>query len=301
MKVFLLVSGVMLGLAACSSHPPVPVEERGKALVSAPERSAAPVELPPGYYLVKKGDTLYGIALDNGQSYRDLAVWNNLEDPNRILVGQQLRVTPPENASPVAEVRPVIIPGAAESRPVAAVAAAAVGDSLVREPKGGKQVYSEAALARLRLPEPMQTVSAPPLVSQPPVSDKGVTKAAVDDIGWAWPSPGKVVAGFSEGVNKGVDLAGQPGDPVFAAGNGKVVYAGTGLRGYGKLVIVKHDAMFLSAYAHNSQILVKEGQSVTRGQKIAEVGSTDADQPKLHFEIRRQGKPVDPIQYLPKR
>lgn len=136
----------------------------------------------------------------------------------------------------------------------------------------------------------------------PPVAaDKPVEKAAATETTWAWPSSGKVLAGFSEGSNKGVDIAGKTGDPVLAAGDGKVVYAGTGLRGYGKLVIVKHDATFLSAYAHNSQILVKEGQSITRGQKIAEVGSSDSDQPKLHFEIRRQGKPVDPIQYLPKR
>ncbi|QDX79818.1 peptidase M23 [Denitratisoma sp. DHT3] len=288
----LLLCAATLGLAACSSHPPVPVETRGLSL------AAAPAEVPAGHYVVKKGDTLYGIALDHGQSYRDLAAWNNLEDPNRILIGQQLRVTPPDNAGAGVEVRPVAAPPAVESRPVAAAAAVAVGDVLVREPKGGKQAYSEEALARLRQPEPMQTV---PVASAPPAADKGAAQAPADGIGWAWPSSGKILAGFSEGSNKGVDLAGKPGDPVLAAGSGKVVYAGTGLRGYGKLVIVKHDATFLSAYAHNSQILVKEGQSVTRGQKIAEVGSTDADQPKLHFEIRRQGKPVDPTQYLPKR
>ena len=115
---------------------------------------------------------------------------------------------------------------------------------------------------------------------------------------------GKTIATFSEAgdnANKGLDLAGKTGDPVLAAAAGKVVYAGSGLRGYGNLVIVKHDSTYLSAYAHNSKILVKEGDSVSRGQKIAEVGSSDADQPKLHFEIRKLGKPVDPLALLPNR
>ncbi|CAB1368473.1 peptidoglycan DD-metalloendopeptidase family protein [Denitratisoma oestradiolicum] len=302
MSLRLLSCVAVILLAACASHEPVPVEDRTAAIASAatPARAAVdPVVVPPGYYLVKKGDTLYGIALDHGHSYRDLAAWNNLEDPNRILVGQQLRVASPDSADPVVEVRPVTGPVAVESRPVVTAAAAVVEDSLVREPKGGKQPYSEEVLARLRQPEPMQRVAVVPAPAE-----KAIEKPAVavnEETVWAWPSAGKLLAGFSEGSNKGVDLAGKPGDPVLAAGSGKVVYAGTGLRGYGKLVIVKHDATFLSAYAHNSQILVKEGQSVTRGQKIAEVGSSDADQPKLHFEIRRQGKPVDPTQYLPKR
>lgn len=298
MKLRLLSCVAAALLAACASHEPVPVEDRA-AVIAPASAASAPVVVPPGYYQVKKGDTLYGIALDQGHSYRDLATWNNLEDPNRILVGQQLRVAPPEGASPVVEVRPVQGPAAVDSRPVATAAAVAVVDGLVKEPKGGKQPYSEEALARLRQPEPTQSVAVVPAPAE-----KAIEKPAVvvsEETVWAWPSSGRLLAGFSEGSNKGVDLAGKPGDPVLAAGAGKVVYAGTGLRGYGKLVIVKHDATFLSAYAHNSQILVKEGQSVTRGQKIAEVGSSDADQPKLHFEIRRQGKPVDPTQYLPKR
>ena len=120
-------------------------------------------------------------------------------------------------------------------------------------------------------------------------------------VDWAWPLSGNLIAGFVEGSNKGIDIAAKPGDPVQAAAAGKVVYAGSGLRGYGKLVIVKHNPSFLSAYAHNSQILVKEGQSVTKGQKIAEAGASDSDQPMLHFEIRRQGKPIDPLKQLPSR
>ena len=120
------------------------------------------------------------------------------------------------------------------------------------------------------------------------------------DIDWAWPASGKVISGFSETANlKGIDIAGKSGQPVFASGPGKVVYAGSGLRGYGKLIIIKHNNTFLSAYAHNREILVKEGQQVAKGQKIAEMGDSDADQVKLHFEIRRFGKPVDPAKFLP--
>ena len=125
--------------------------------------------------------------------------------------------------------------------------------------------------------------------------------AGPDDVAWMWPSSGKIVGQYSESGNKGLDFSGRAGDAVLAAAEGKVVYAGSGLRGYGELVIVKHNATFLSAYAHNRKILVQEGQQVTRGQKIAEMGSTDSDGVKLHFEIRRQGKPVDPLQYLPRR
>ncbi len=131
-----------------------------------------------------------------------------------------------------------------------------------------------------------------PAVGTSPGDDEG--------LDWVWPAKGKLVAAFSESATlKGIDIAGAGGDPVLASAPGKVVYAGAGLRGYGKLVIVKHNATYLTAYAHNREILVKEGQSVTRGQKIAEMGSTDADRVKLHFEIRRLGKPMDPLRYLP--
>ena len=118
---------------------------------------------------------------------------------------------------------------------------------------------------------------------------------------WIWPASGKIVGTFSEGGAKGIDIAGKAGDPVLAASSGKVVYSGTGLRGYGKLVIVKHSSTFLTAYAHNQSLLVKEGQQVVKGQKIAEMGNTDAEQVKLHFEVRQQGKPVDPLKHLPPR
>jgi lipoprotein NlpD len=135
-------------------------------------------------------------------------------------------------------------------------------------------------------------------------NDEKPVEAAVtgpDEINWIWPASGKTIGTFSEGGNKGVDIAGKAGDPVIASADGKVVYSGEGLRGYGKLVIIKHNATYLSAYAHNQTVLVKEGQSVSKGQKIAEMGSSGTDKVKLHFEVRRQGKPVDPLKYLPQR
>jgi len=271
-------------VAGCASHPPAPVIDRmGEA---AP--AAAAVDVPPGFYLVRRGDNLLRISLDHGQDYRDVAAWNKLEDPNKINAGQLLRVVPPEDA---VVVKPVAAPVAVDrSTP------AGDGGPLKRAPKGGTEPYSDEALARL------QQGDTPPSAAKPEkVVEAKPAEAALATIEWAWPGSGKVIAPFNDASNKGIDLAGNGGDPVLAAAAGKVVYAGSGLRGYGKLVIVKHDATFLSAYAHNSAILVSEGQSVARGQKIAEVGSTDADQTKLHFEIRRQGKPVDPSQYLPKR
>jgi lipoprotein NlpD len=127
--------------------------------------------------------------------------------------------------------------------------------------------------------------------------------AGDDDVPWSWPTPGNatVLAGFDEVKNKGLDIAGKAGDPVLAAADGRVVYAGAGLRGYGNLIILKHNNTYLTAYAHNQALLVKEDQSVRKGQKIAEMGATDADRVKLHFEIRRQGKPVDPAKFLPAR
>jgi len=297
-----LASGLLL--AGCMSQPPAPAVDRS----SAP-RAAAPAAQPagPGYYTVKRGDTLYRIALENGQDYKDVATWNNIANPSNIKDGQVLRVAPPGNEEPSGAVVSRPVGGVAvEARPLGNGAAApapapaptaVVGDALKREPRVGKEPYSDEAYARLnRLNEPPKTGEAKPEVkSEPPVA------VGPDDVAWAWPSSGKVLAPYSESGNKGLDIGGKPGDPVLAAGEGKVVYAGSGLRGYGELVIVKHNTTFLSAYAHNRKILVKEGQQVARGQKIAEMGNTDSDTVKLHFEIRKQGKPTDPMQFLPKK
>ncbi|MDO8960208.1 MAG: peptidoglycan DD-metalloendopeptidase family protein [Rhodocyclaceae bacterium] len=336
---------LVFALAGCGGMKPAPVgDSRAPTQVEAarPGAVAPPVASAPvpvvsdgSFYVVKKGDTLHAIALDHGVDYRELAAWNNLENINRITVGQRLRVSAPGAAaavaatSGVAETRPITSGGAVVARPLdgAAVGTAAGAvppaptftpgsETLKRSPKGGKLPYSAENLARLKAqgvaPAPLvaapaaqpETPAAPPPVAPVVISPPPAT--APGDIDWAWPAAGKLLAGFSEGgagqeANKGIDIAGKPGDPVLAAAPGKVVYAGSGLRGYGNLVIVRHNALFLSAYAHNSRILVKEGQTVTRGQRIAELGNSDADQHKLHFEVRQQGKPVDPLKFLPPR
>jgi lipoprotein NlpD len=303
-----VVVAILLALSGCANFSPAPVAEPSVPVQIETPAAKPSVQAPPssetraGYYTVRKGDTLYRIALEHGQDYKDLVAWNSVENPNRIEVGQQLRVIPPEGQPSVAVVKPVV-----SSAPVEAKSSGANTETYKREPRGGKQPYSEQALAKMREGSESTTEQKPPeaTAAQPkPASDSPL--AGDDAIEWAWPSNGKLVGTFSDGGGgkeavKGIDLAGKAGDPVQAAAPGKVVYAGSGLRGYGNLVIVRHNATYLSAYAHNSKILVKEGQSVTRGQKIAEVGNSDSDQAKLHFEIRRQGKPVDPQKYLPAR
>ncbi|MFT3849993.1 MAG: peptidoglycan DD-metalloendopeptidase family protein [Propionivibrio sp.] len=195
-----------------------------------------------------------------------------------------------------------------EQKPLDAGSAGGNTEKLKREPKAGKEKYSDEALAQAQNATQIAPAAAAsgatagaPQGDTPPEAKTAEPVAGGDEVGWIWPANGKTVGTFSEGGNKGVDIAGKAGDSVIAAGDGKVVYSGTGLRGYGKLVIIKHNNTYLSAYAHNQNILVKEGQSVTKGQKIAEMGNTDADQVKLHFEVRRSGKPVDPLKYLPQR
>jgi lipoprotein NlpD len=303
-------------LAACASKSPAPVVERGGAR-SAPSAAASAGDM----YTIKKGDTLYSIALDHGLDHRELAAWNNIENPNRIRIGQQLRVKAPGStaaASDAVVTQPIGAGSSAvEQRSLdasPAPAAAGSGSSQFKtEPKAGKVPYSEAALAQAQQsstaaaapaakPESKPEAAPAPAPVPAPVSvSASEPSAGADDVPWIWPASGKVIGQFSEAGSKGLDIGGKAGDAVIAAGDGKVVYAGTGLRGYGKLIIVKHNATFLSAYAHNQNLLVKEGQTVSKGQKIAEMGNTDADQVKLHFEVRRQGKPVDPMKYLPPR
>jgi lipoprotein NlpD len=287
-------------LAGCASRRPAPVAERlPQAGPAAPATGAKPApvrpaaaDVRPEFYTVRQGDTLYSIALDHGLDYREVAAWNNI-DPARIRVGQQLRLSPPPGATVAAPLKTA--PGAVESRPLGAPPPAAAADGGVRtEPRGVRVPYSDQALAQLSKVEAAPAKPEPRTEPAPAKSD--------DDIDWMWPTAGRVIAGFSESANlKGLSIAGKPGQPVLASAAGRVVYSGSGLRGYGKLVIIKHNQTFLSVYAHNSELLVKEGQTVSRGQKIAEMGSTDSDQVKLHFEIRRFGKPIDPIKLLPDR
>jgi lipoprotein NlpD len=227
---------------------------------------------------VKSGDTLIRIGMDNGQSWRDIARWNNIENPNLIETGQVLRVVPPEESGVV--VRPVsstnIVTSPAPS-PAASAPAPAVNVASVKQP-----------VSSATTPNPSSSANNLTTADSPE-----------EAVSFQWPTRGNVLAGFDEVKNKGLDIAGKAGDPVLAAADGKVVYAGSGLRGYGNLVIIKHNNTYLTAYAHNQSLLVKEDQAIKRGQKIAEMGNSDADQVKLHFEIRRQGKPVDPAKYLP--
>lgn len=298
-------------IGGCANHPPAPVVERATPVeVPAGAEMATGQSDPPGFYTVKKSDTLYSISLDHGQSYRDVAAWNNLEDPGKIQVGQKLRVMAPEadNATPVAVTKPVVVGAPLEAVATGGAApnaAASAGDALKREPKGGKQPYSAEALAKLQQPETPPPVDSKPIVI-PAAAEKAVEKplpppVANESVEWSWPATGQVIGNFVEGSSKGLDIAGKLGEPVLAAASGKVILVSSALRGYGNFVIVKHNPTFLSVYAHNSRILVKEEQLVSRGEKIAEIGSSDSDRPKLHFEIRRQGKPIDPVKLLPAR
>jgi len=286
------VAACLLVLAACTSRPlkQPPVEDRGTNARSAPAASAAVVEpvdvkqLPgvenagkPGHYTVKSGDTMIRIGLDNGQNWRDIVRWNNLENPNLIEVGQVLRVVPPVSDTQVVT-RPVLPPSAAPATPTPPLAAA-----------------SRTASA------PAAPVASAPAAPPPPSVAASPALTGDEDVGWIWPAQGTLLGGFDEAKNKGLDIGGRAGDAVIAAADGRVVYSGAGLRGYGNLIILKHNNTFLTAYAHNQTLLVKEDQSVKKGQKIAEMGNSDADRVKLHFEIRRQGKPVDPARYLPPR
>jgi lipoprotein NlpD len=277
---------VTLGGCTITSTRQAPVADR-----STPSPAAAPAAAPPpvaaakpaaprvpaadGTYKVQPGDTLTSIAAAFGRDVKEIARWNGIDDPSRIRVGQTLRVVPP--AEETAAVMPVTPTGPATTRPLDSPAAAPSSPPAPTPPAAETAPGPVAAIP--------ETKPAPP--------------AATAD--WIWPASGRVVDKFDEKRNKGIGIAGKEGDPVVASADGQVVYSGSGLRGYGNLVILKHNDDFISAYAHNKQILVKQGQMVKRGQRIAEVGRSDTTEPKLHFEIRRQGKPVDPLAYLPPR
>jgi lipoprotein NlpD len=310
MKTVRLMLALLLPIiAGCASHAPAPVEERGSAPAAVKPAAQAAPEAGVKYHIVKKGDTLYSIALDNGHDYKDIAAWNNLDNPNLIRIDQQLRVTPPDGGAPVAVAKPVNLGAPVEVKPASAPLASATStntETFKREPKGGKLTYSEEALSKARQGDAVaKSTEARPELR--PVEPKPVEKAvekplvAGDEVDWIWPASGKLIAPFVEGGSKGLDIGGKAGDAVLAAASGVVSYAGTGLRGYGNLVVLRHNATYLSVYAHNSKLLVKEKDTVAKGQKIAEMGSTDAESPRLHFEIRRQGKPADPQKFLPAR
>jgi lipoprotein NlpD len=303
----LALSAVLAGCGSAPSRAPVIDRLPAKPAAKAPSPAAAKEpDWRPATYTVQKGDTLFSIALEHGQDYRELAEWNGIQEPYVIRIGQVLRLSPPGGDGAV----PLALPTAPQAKPLPGAEA-----MLKTEPKAVKEAYSDQALARLEQgpgkPEAapaakLQTATAEtakPEAKVPPAAEAKAADDAANDpdrVEWAWPASGKILANFNDnGNSKGLDIAGSLGQPVNAAAAGKVVHTGTTLRGYGKLIIIKHNKSYFSVYAHNSQILVKEGQTVMRGQKIAEMGDTDADRVKLHFEIRRLGKPVDPLKYLP--
>jgi len=262
LRAFALISVLAGGCA--SQHQAAPVVDRtarGGAAAPAPavvkETAPTPRTLAEGQYEVKRGDTLYSIALEHGADYRDVAQWNSLDDPARIRVGQVLRVKPPD------------------------------------EPASGKVIIGRVQ------PRPLESrpLDAPPPGAKPATASTPAVKET--EAQFMWPAKGKILAGFAEPRSKGIDIDGRAGDPVVAAAAGRVTYTGNGIPGLGKLVVIRHDNGFITVYAHNRDILVKEQQSVTRGQKIAEMGSSDAERPKLHFQIRKGSAAVDPLRYLP--
>ena len=311
---------LVAGYGCMTTNRPAPVSDRTQQpSTSAPAaaKPAAPVVPPaaitadadpnpnPEFYTVKKGDTLYLIALDHGLDYKDLAAWNNLENPNVIRLGQQLRLRAPAAGTVVTV--PLKAPPRIEGRPVgSAPAGGGANEAVKSQPKAVKVPYSDQALAQLSEPiqaKPVAAPVAPPVFAKvDPRPDAKPAASEEDDekVDWGWPASGKVLSTFNESTNlKGIGIAGKLGQSVIASAPGKVLYSGDGIRGYGKLVIIKHNKAFISVYAHNQQLLVKEGQSVVKGQKIADMGASDSDQVKLHFEIRRFGKPVDPLKLLP--
>ena len=274
----------ILAVAACATRPDsAPVVDRS---AGAP-RAAASQPAPEVFYAVKRGDTLYSIALEHGVDYRELAQWNGLSDPTKISIGQPLRVKPPQERGAAQdrgasqERNPVVVgtakgSGRPEARPLDAPGQGP-GDATKTNPKAQRLPYSKENAASLAKAEPKDA----------------------DAIEFIWPAKGKVIAGFAEPRSKGIDIEGKVGDPIVAAAAGRVTYIGSGIPGLGKLIVIKHDNGFITVYAHNKEIVVKEQQAVTRGQKIAELGSTDSERPKLHFQIRKGSAPVDPLRYLP--
>lgn len=320
--VTLLLSLVLSACTTTQKAPVIdraPVEKKPEVATKPAAKSAPGKDWRPEVHTVKKGDTLYSIGLEYGYDYKEIAQANNIAPPYVIRVGQQLKLKdigkPTTTGSTAVQepadngvvVTPLNTDGAmtGPSAPSAAPVSGVI--PTLAEPKALREPYSEKAL--LVQNTPAKPADAP----QPaePARKIDVTKPAEpmkpdampgddDVIEWAWPTNGKIVGGFNDASSgKGIDISGAQGQSVMAAAPGKVIYSGSDLRGYGKLVIIKHNKTYLSVYAHNSQILVKEGQFVSRGQKIAEMGNSDSEKVKLHFEIRQQGKSVDPSKYLP--
>jgi len=283
-----------------NSAPAADKSSKSKSSTKAAQKSNSK-DWRPDTYTVKKGDTLYSIGLDFGYDYKEIAQNNNINPPYTIRVGQQLNIKIKDKSTATAKPAPaqnnddvVIKPlnnDGADIQSQNSVSAPA-SPQTINSPKATREPYSDQAY---NAANPAETKPA----EVKPVENKPLTTATDELVDWSWPTKGKVTNGFNEGASaKGIDIEGKLGQDINAAGAGKVIYNGSDLRGYGNLVIVKHNKDYLSVYAHNSKILVKEGQSVLKGQKIAEMGNSGTDVVKLHFEIRYQGKSVDPTKIL---
>lgn len=287
----------LLLLAACASQPPAPVVDRTTPVAAkSPDKTVAGAT-----YTVKRGETLYRIALERGIPYQNLAAWNNISDPSTLKEGQVLRLTPPGSTEAgVAVAQPVQSSAAVETRPLdgGTPPTPVASDKIKREPKVNKELYSDGAWESLQKGTDTTASAATP-AGKPETRPAGATDAGLA-ISWAWPSAAKVVANYGDKGNKGIDFAGKEGEPVTAAADGKVFFVGL-QKGYGNLLIIGHASGFISVYAHNRKVLVAEKQTVSKGQKVAEMGKSDSDSVKLHFEIRQAGKPIDPSIYLPRR
>lgn len=319
---------LILLLTACESNPPAPVITRTpQATKPKPPVANKPNGIPtnkdwrPDSHIVKKGDTLFTIGLEYGIDYKEIAAANNIAAPYPIKIGQKLDLTSFKAKIPVAtnpntsqpEDDSVVVTPMKAEPPVTDAKSTDVKSTqdankpivssvtpILSEPKATREAYSLEALNRTTIkPTDTSTVANKPTDTKASETKPSDANPPDDEaITWAWPTLGKVMTGFNETSNKGIDIAGTTGQAINAASAGKVIYSGSDLRGYGKLVIVKHNKTYLSVYAHNSKIAVKEGQVVSAGQKIAEMGNTDSNTVKLHFEIRRLGKSVDPAKYL---
>ncbi|MHA6203877.1 peptidoglycan DD-metalloendopeptidase family protein [Dyella soli] len=304
-------------LAACAASRRTVVVEQPAASTNARPVAAPVRNAPGGTYKVGKGDTLYSIAFRNGVDFRDLASWNNIAAPYTIWPGQELKLAPSNGKTPAAapvHAAPVAV---ASARPPAP---AAPHPAVPGKPPQGSEPVSESTPATAAAAPP--ATSAPAAVTTPVVPVAGAPAATASNtpppapvapaapgatrsnggVAWRWPADGSLIKRYQSGdAIPGIEIAGKTGDPVRAAADGVVVYSGNGLVGYGELIIVKHNDSFLSAYGHNSKRLVKEGQRVSAGQQIAEMGATGASRDELQFQIRKDGNPVDPMGYLPSR
>lgn len=309
----LLALSVVVALGGCALTDEQPVAGAIKPTGKTSRSPSRPKgDERPETYVVRGGDTLFGIALDFGLDYRELAKWNGIQDPDRIIVGRQLRLVPPDAEAPT--VKPMgkgsetVVEPLAQPEPPAAPGTRTLADGrqipILSEPAALTVEYSDAAWARMggrtAVPSGKGAASATAAKKEKDANAKPPEKDPDDEaLEWVWPAKGEILYRFGDASrSKGVGIGGKAGQPIVAAADGKVVYSGTGLRGYGKLVIIKHNETYLSVYAHNQSVSVKEGDIARRGQKIAEMGDSDASRVALHFEVRRFGQPVDPLTRL---